>query len=57
MVKMEVDWNLKTLVQTVSSFNAMPEKLAKKLLSVVIAALWNLFDICFIALQEHFAYG
>ena len=46
---------LENVGPTFSSVNAMPAKLTKKII-MVIAALWNLFDICFIALQEYFVY-
>ena len=59
-VRMEMDWNLKKLRHFFfSSFNDMPEEIFQKtiiMITMVSVPWWNLFNIFFIPLQEHFVY-
>ena len=59
-VRMEVDWNLRKVAPFFfSSFNDMPEEIFQKIIimiTVVSVPWWNLFDIFFITLQQHFVY-
>ena len=59
-VRMEMNWNLKKLRHFFfSSFNDMPEEIFQKIIIMITEVSvfwWNLFDIFFITLQEHFVY-
>ena len=54
------DWNLKKLGHCIFQvLNDMPEEIFQKtiiMITVVSVPWWNLFEIFFITLQEHFVY-